>query len=135
MSYPQERSVPGGDITLEHQDSADNQEQAPAPLTEPLTHLQICWRIVIWNLSLAIIVVNVAVDIVTLILYYDSEEYAFFALTLIFLFLPTLVIAVASLVWLWRADKREDENARAEDGQFTVVSFVLHLALLGLVYR
>jgi len=132
MSYPQqETSVAEGDMTLEHQGSADNEEQVTVSLTRP----QICWRIIIWIVSLAIIVINVAVDIITLILYVDSEKYVFFAFTLIFLSLPSLVIAVASLIWLWDEDRREDENTRAEDGQFTTTSCLIHSALLGLAYR
>ena len=117
-------------MALEHQGSADNQEQFDA-----LTRVEICWKIVIWIVSLVIMVVNVAVDIIILILYIESGEYAFFAFTLIFLSLPLLVIAAASLIWLRDEDKRKDENTRAEDGQFTAASVILHVALLGLVHR
>lgn len=111
--------------------SADSQQQLSASLTCP----QICWRMVIWIVSLAIIVVNVAVDIITLILYFDSEERVFFSLTLTFLFLPTLVIAVASLIWLWDEHRRLDATSRVEDDQLTIVSVLLHVTLLGLVFR
>lgn len=116
--------------------SEQRPEHADDPQPVTLTRNEICLRIIIWIVSLVIIVVNVAVDILTLILYYDSEEYVFFAFTLTFLSLPPLIIAVASLIWLWDQDKSlEDENIRAEHGQFTTTSVVLHLALLGLAYR
>ena len=119
------------DMALQQQGSVNHQEQPGTSLTRD----EICWKIVIWIVSLLIIVVNVAVDIILLILYIDSEEYAFFAFTLIFLSLPLLVIATASLIWLRDEDKREDEHAQAEDGQFTAASVILHVALLGLVHR
>ena len=103
--------------------------------TTPLTCNEICWKMIVWIISLVIIVINVAVDTLTLILYFESEEYAFFALTLVFLSLPLLVIATASLIWLRDEDRRRDENTRAEDGQFTAASILLHVALLGLAYR
>lgn len=115
-------------MPLEHQGSADNQ-------STPLTREEICWKIIVWIVSLVIIVINVAVDILVIILYIESEQYAFFAFTLIFLSLPLLVIAAASLIWLRDEDMRKDENTRAEDGQFTAASVVLHVALLGLVQR
>ena len=115
-------------MALEHQGPTDNQSTA-------LTRDEICWKIIIWIVSLVIIVGNVAVDVIILILYIESEEYAFFAFTLIFLSLPLLVIAAASLIWLRDEDMRRDENTRAEDGQLTAASVILHVALLGLVQR
>ena len=130
MPYPLEINEWGDMTPSEHQ--AQHQGCAEST-TSSLTHIR--WRMLIWIISLGIIAINVTVDIVTLILYYDSEEYAFFALTLIFLALPSLVIAVSSLIWLRDADKRLDENVQAEQGQFNMVAVLLHLTLLGLVYR
>ena len=101
----------------------------------PLACNEICWRMIVWIISLVIIVINVAVDTLTLILYFGSDEYAFFTLTLVFLSMPLLVIATASLIWLRDEDRRRDENARAEDGKFTAASVALHVALLGLAHR
>lgn len=132
MSHPQEG--PGG---MSSENGAPGGSQEGQVTT--LTHREICGKMLIWIVSLVIIVVNVVVDIITLILYFDSEEYVFFALTFIFLILPSLVIAVTSLVWLWDADKsldgREEERTRSQDGEVTVTTILLHLTLLGLVYR
>lgn len=123
----------GGEMSSEHQETGNSEEEQT---TGPLTRSQICWKIMIWIISLVIIVVNVAVDIITLILYYDSDQHVFFTLTLIFLAIPPLVIGVASLIWLWDEDRREErENSRAENNQVTVTTFCLHVALLGLAYR
>lgn len=118
-------------MSSEHEGTTVSQEV-------PLTHTEICGKMVIWIVSLLIILVNVVVDIITLILYFDSEEYVFFALTFIFLAVPSLVIAVASLIWLWDADRtpgREEERTRAKDSELTSTTVLLHLTLLGIVYR
>jgi len=118
-----------GDVsTSDHQGSEDNQ-------TDSLTCSQLCWKMLLWIISLLVIVINVTVDILTLIAYYGSEEFVFFAFTLAFLCVPPLLIAVASLVWWWDEDKTIGSDARAERGQVTATSCLLHVILLGPVYR
>ena len=116
--------------TLDHQGSEDNQRS-----TESLTCSQICWKMALWIISLLVIVINVAVDILTLIAYYDSDEFVFFSLTLAFLSVPPLLMAVASLVWWWDEDNMIGSDDRAERGQVTATSCLLHLMLLGPAYR
>jgi len=113
---------------LQHQRSEDNQ-------TEFLTCSHLCWKIILWIISLLLIVITVVVDILALIAYYSSEEFVFFSFTLVFLCVPPLLIAVASLVWWWDEDKVLNSDARAERGQVTVTSCLLHVISLGPAYR
>ena len=125
MDVEDESSIP------DHQRSENSQQ----PITESLTCSQLSWKIVVWVTSLLVIVINVAVDVLTLVAYYDSDEFVYFSLTLTFLCVPPLLIAVASLVWWWDEDKTINNDARAERGQVTATSCLLHVMLLGPAYR
>ena len=106
-----------------------------------------CWNILSWTFSIITYIIEFFVYIWAAYFYAKSEyreNYVLFGLTIGFLALPTVIVATTSLIWYYNLDRfhrrrreRDPHNLEFIEyrKKFTFGALLLHILLLGLVYR
>ena len=106
-----------------------------------------CWNIISWTFSIITYIIEIFVYVWVAYVYAKSTfsmKYYLFGLSVGYLVLPTVFVATISLVWYYNLDRfhrrrreRDPHNLEFIEyrKKFTVWALILHILLLGLVYR
>lgn len=106
-----------------------------------------CWKVISWTFSVVAYIIELFVYVWVAYIYAKSgfsQKYYLFGLSIGFLVLPTVVIASISLVWYYNLDRfhrqrreRDPHNMEFIEyrKKFTFCTLLLHVLLLGVVYR
>ena len=109
--------------------------------------LSSCWRVISWTFSIVMYIIELFVYVWVSYIYAKSNftaRYYLFGLSVGFLVLPTVFVATISLVWYYNLDRfhrrrRERDPHNMEfiehKKKFTIWALLLHIVLLGVVYR
>ena len=134
----------------------DDTERSPSPVvvlspvstetswTGPIKFFVGCWHILSWVWSLVAYMLEIGAIVWVLIFYANEQLYTLFGLTLGYLTLPGLVLAVMSLIWYFDLDRFYMNQRRTQPQHpavknyhknFILSNVVIHTLLLGVVYR
>ena len=106
-----------------------------------------CWNILSWAFSIITYIIEIFIFVWVIHFYSGSEyhhKYYLFGLSLGFVTLPTVVIAITSLIWYYNLDRfhrrrkeRDPHNMEFIEykKKFTFGALLLHILLMGVVYR
>lgn len=127
--------------------SSPHHRSAPPNDTSFCFLLESCWKVISWTFSIVTYIIELFVYVWVAYIYATStfpQKYYLFGLSIGYLVLPTVFIATISLVWYYNLDRfhrrrreRDPHNLEFLEyrKKFTVWSLVLHIMLLGVVYR
>ena len=103
-----------------------------------------CWYIFSWVISLVLYIVECFVAIWVAYTYASNNMYVPFGLSLGYLALPHVIIVTISLTWYYKLDRfhRKRKESDPHDlefieyrRKFSAATVILHILLLGMVYR
>lgn len=149
MSIPQDLHQvalsPSQDIV--EQGSLSPPTALPTSSTSVGSCLGSCWKILSWTFSIVTYIIELFIYVWVTYIYAKSafaQKYYLFGLSVGYLALPTIAVATISLVWYYNLDRfhrkrkeRDPHNMEFIEYQkkFTFCALLLHILLLGVVYR
>lgn len=134
--------------TAELSSLSSPRHRAPQTRMSGCSCLASCWHVISWTFSIVLYIIEWFVYVWVIYAYAIEsnfmENFYLFGLSLGYLVLPTVFIATISLVWYYNLDRfhrqrreRDPHNMEFIEyrKKFTVWALVLHILLLGVVYR
>ncbi len=143
---------PGASGTVELS-SLGSLQHSPHHIPPPTSNTSVgsclssCWKVMSWTFSIVAYIIELFVYVWVSYIYARSNftaRYYLFGLSVGFLVLPTVFVATVSLVWYYNLDRfhrrrRERDPHNMEfieyKKKFTIWALLLHILLLGVVYR
>lgn len=123
-------------------------EGSPANATSVSSCLASCWKVISWTFSIITYIIELFIYVWVIYTYAKSAfaaRYYLFGLSIGFLVFPAVFVASLSLVWYYNLDRfyrrrRERDPHNMEfieyrKKKFTIWALILHILLLGVVYR
>lgn len=136
-----------GTVELSSLQSSPHHASSPPNDTSACSCLASCWKVISWTFSIVIYIIELFVYVWVAYIYATSsfpQQYYLFGLSVGYLVLPTVFVATISLVGYYNLDRfhrrrreRDPHNLEFIEyrKKFTVWALVLHILLLGVVYR
>ena len=142
QAHSHQRSLQSNPIEVHHNSEENintNNDLHPA-----LQCMGSCWGVCSWLVSIVLYILEILVLVWAAYTYAVHDLYLLFGLTLAYLPLPTVILATVSLVWYYNVDRfhrrrRERDPHNLSFGEYrkkmTAGAVILHMLLLGMVYR
>ena len=142
QAHSSQRSLQSNPIELQNNNEDNN--NSDSDLHPAVQCMGSCWRVCSWLVSIILYILEIVALVWAAYTYATGDLYLLFGLTLAYLPLPTVILATVSLVWYYNVDRfhrrrRERDPHNLSFGEYrkklTAGAVVLHVLLLGMVYR